>query len=181
MNKNTVNPERINIIERGPLPLIGCVFYGDPFHSKGGWDVENEIGLTWKRFMSLYEKNKDVIERYRVNTDTAYEVHIQPEDYEETKKFYVYVGVEVKTLDEIPLEMFGKVFPQTMYAVFTFKGRDIFRGGKYIWQQWLPTSEYEEAYPYLILAYDERFRGLDNEESEIDYHVPIRLKGGDNK
>lgn len=170
-----VNPGSIHIIEREPLQLIGCVFYGDPFHSKRGWDIENEIGITWKRFMELYETHKS-IDKIRVNKKTAYEIHIQPADYEETKKFYVYIGVEVSTLDEMPLEMFSKVFPATTYAVFTFKGKTIFKGGHYIWQEWLPHSKYEEAYPYLILAYDERFHGLDDEQSEIDYYVPVRLK-----
>lgn len=175
---HAVNLKKMDIIKRTPLHLVGCVFYGDPFHSRKGWDVENEIGLLWKRFMNLYEKHKDALERYRMNKDTAYEVHVQPEDYKDTKKFYVYVGVEVEKIEEMPLEMYGKVFPASMYAVFTFKGKDIFRGGEYIWQEWLPASDYEEAYPYVILAYDKtRFFGLDDENSELDYCVPIK-KGG---
>nr|AAU85412.1 uncharacterized protein conserved in bacteria [uncultured archaeon GZfos12E1]QNO53895.1 hypothetical protein LBDBNMAG_00030 [Methanosarcinales archaeon ANME-1 ERB6] len=172
-------PEKIEIVERDmPLKLIGCVYYGDPFHSKGEWSVENEIGLLWKRFMNLCEKHGDIIERHGANKNIAYEIHIQPKDYKETKKFYVYVGVEVTELAEMPLEMCGKVFPATMYAIFTFKGKDMFRGGEYIWQEWLPNSEnYEEAYPYFIQAYDKmRFHGLDNEKSEIDYYIPIKRK-----
>ena len=177
-NEDLAKPKKIDINKRKKsLKIIGCVYYGDPLHSKEGWNVENEIGLLWKRFMNLYEKYKDIIERHRINEKVAYEIHVQPEDYKETKKFYVYVGVEVTKLDEMPLEMYGKIFPATMYAVFTFKGKDIFRGGKYIWQKWLPNSNYEEAYPYLIQAYDEaRFHGLDNEESEIDYYIPIKRK-----
>ena len=177
--EDLAKPKKIEIVERhSPLKLIGCVYYGDPFHSEGEWSVENEIGLLWKRFMNLYEEHKDIIERYSTNKDIAYEIHIQPEDYKETKKFYVYVGVEVRKLDEMPLGMFSKVFPATMYAIFTFKGKDMFRGGEYIWQKWLPSSEnYEEAYPYFIQAYDKtRFHGLDNEESEIDYYIPIKRK-----
>jgi len=178
IDEDLVEPKKIDIIDRNKtLKLIGCVFYGDPFHSKEGWNVENEIGLLWKRFMNLYEKYKDIIERHRINEKVAYEIHVRPKDYKETKKFYVCVGVEVTKLDEMPLEMCGKIFPSTMYAIFTFKGKDIFRGGKYIWQKWLPNSNYEEAYPYFIEAYDEaRFHGLDNEDSEIDYWIPIKRK-----
>ena len=177
--EDLARPKKIEIAERhSPLKLIGCVYYGDPFHSKGEWSVENEIGLLWKRFMNLCEKHEGIIERYSTNKDVAYEIHIQPKDYKETKKFYVYVGVEVTELDEMPLEMFSKVFPAVMYAIFSFKGKDMFRGGEYIWQEWLPSSkDYEEAYPYFIQAYDKmRFHGLDDEESEIDYYIPIKRK-----
>ena len=41
----------------------------------------------------------------------------------------------------------------------------------------LPRSDYEEAYPYVILAYEEgRYFGLDDENSEIDYYVPVKRK-----
>ena len=173
--ENAATPEKIDFVERCILNLVGCIFYGDPFHSRKGWDTENEIGLTWKRFMDLYQKH--TIDN-RIHKRTIYEVHIQPDDYKETKKFYVYVGVEVGKIEKMPLEMFGKVFPATMYAVFTFKGKNIFRGGEYIWQDWLVNSDYEEAYPYVILAYEEgRYFGLDDENSEIDYYVPVKRKG----
>ncbi|MDY6958113.1 MAG: GyrI-like domain-containing protein [Halobacteriota archaeon] len=179
---DTVKPEKIEIIKRKePLKVMGSQFYGDPFHSEGEWSVKNEIGLLWQRFGSLLEKNRDAIDKIRLNKETAYEIHIQPEDYKDTKKYYVFVGVEVKEFTEMPIEFVGKVFPTTMYAVFTFKGEEMFRGGDFIWQEWLRTSsEYEEAYPCFIEVYNEtRFFGLDNKNSEIDYHIPVRLREGD--
>lgn len=117
VSKDLVKPQRIEIIDRKkPLKVMGCLFYGDPFHSKGEWSMENEIGLLWQRFGALYEKHKEMIDRYRVDKGVAYEIHIQPKDY-------------------------------------------------------------EEAFSYFIEAYDEtRFFGLDSENSEIDYYIPIRLK-----
>ena len=174
-------PKKIEIVTSDPLRLIGCVYYGDPFHSKKGWDVENEIGLLWKRFMALCERYSRFIERYGVNRQRGYEVHIRPEDYENTKKYHIFVGIEVCHIDEMPLEMSCKIFPATTYAVFTFKGKEIFKGGNYIWQNWLPNSRYDEAYPYFMEAYEEgRFYGLDDEESEIDYWVPVNEKGEKN-
>jgi AraC family transcriptional regulator len=174
--KNSLKPLKIEIIDEKSFKLVGCVFYGNPFHSKEEWNMENEIGLLWKRFYKLYEKYDKKLENYAIN-EVAYEAHIQPDDYSETGKFYVFVGLEVNRTDEMPLEMFCKTFPSTKYAVFTFKGREMFRGGEYIWQEWLPNSEYEEAYPYLMLAYyKNRYYGLDNENSEIDYYIPLKLK-----
>lgn len=178
---NFFEPLKIEIIEhKVPMKLLGCIFYGNPFHSVKGWDTENEIGQTWKRFMGLYKKYEDIIVNNIVNKKTAYEVHIQPDDYKLTKKFYVFIGTEVKETKDAPLEMDIKILPPTLYASFTFRGEGMIKGGEFIWGNWLPNSkEYEEAYPYFIQVYEEsRFFGLGNNESEIDYLVPIKLKEG---
>ncbi|MFX0015884.1 MAG: GyrI-like domain-containing protein [Promethearchaeota archaeon] len=175
-----VEPERITIINRGkPLRLLGCVFYGDPFHSVGGWSEENEIGLTWQRFMRLYEKHKAFIQQFCMKCEVMYEVHLEPEEYKNTKKFYVFTGIEITDSPEIPLELFNMTLPVSKYGIFTFKGENIFRGGEFIYNEWLPDSNYEEAHPFLIQAYDQRFKGMESsllEESELDYHIPIKLK-----
>lgn len=162
--------------------LLGCIFYGNPFHSEKEWDTENEIGKTWNRFMGLYKKYARRIEPYVLNKKVAYEVHIQPDDYKETKKFYVFIGTEIKETEDIPLEMDVKVLPHTLYASFTFQGAGIVKGGEFIWGNWLPnSSKYEESYPYFIQAYEEsRFFGLDDEKSQIDYMIPIKLKEAKN-
>jgi AraC family transcriptional regulator len=159
------------------VQLLGCVFYGDPFHSVGGWDTENEIGLTWKRFMKLYRENQLEIDKVAKNPDIQYEVHIEPDDFKESKKFYVFAGLEVKKISEPPLGMFPLVLPETRYAIFSFKGKDMMKGGDYIWNVWLPDSEYQESHPFVIQAYDgRRFKGLQNGDSELDWMVPIKSK-----
>ncbi len=176
MKQNQFKPRKIKIIRDKTLKLVGCVYYGDPFHSSKEWTIENEIGVLWNRFYKLYKKYGDILQKKVVN-DVAYEVHIQPDDYQETGKFYVYAGIEVSEQGKMPVEMFCKALPHTKYAVFTFKGEDMFRGGEYIWREWLPNSDYDEAYPYMVLAYDNtRYMGMDNPESEVDFYVPVKLK-----
>jgi len=59
--EDLAKPEKIEIVEpHKRLKLIGCVYYGDPFHSKEGWNIENEIGILWKRFMNLCEKHNEI-------------------------------------------------------------------------------------------------------------------------
>lgn len=178
MTESDIKPVKTEIIDDKSLQLVGCVFYGDPFHKKEGWSEENEIGLTWQRFIKLVEENEKTIREIAINPEINYEIHIQPADYEKNKKFYVFVGVEVNITGEIPLEMFNKTLQATKYAKFTFKGKNMFRGGEYIWKEWLPGSdEYEEAHPYLIQVYDSnRFKGMDNGESELDYMIPVKKK-----
>lgn len=179
LNKSQ-KPKKIQITEERSLKLIGCVFYGDPFHSKEEWSIENEIGLLWKRFSRLCAENREIFQKEMAN-NMAFEVHLQPDDYKETGKFFVYVGFEVIEIDAMPLEMFCKTLPTTKYAIFTFEGEEMFKGGEYIWKEWLHDSDYEEAYPYMALAYDkDRFLGLDNPKSQIDFYVPIKNKKKNN-
>ena len=61
------------ILEEKTFKLLGCVFYGDPFHSAEEWSYENEIGKLWQRFGALTYKysilmNKISIEIILVET-----------------------------------------------------------------------------------------------------------------
>lgn len=107
------------IIDKEQMALVGMVFYGDPFKEKGGWSQENEIGKLWKRFMAKEKQVKNRIGK------GAFEVHIGTEEYEKTKNYYVFVGVEVEKIDKLPPEMFAKILPPAKYAVFTLKGKEI--------------------------------------------------------
>jgi len=157
------------ILEKEKIVLVGMVFYGDPFKNQAGWSQENEIGKLWKRFVAREKTIKN-----RVGNG-GYEVHIEPEEYEETKNYYVFVGVEVEKIENLPLEMFTKILPATKYAVFTLKGREITSNWQdKIYKEWLPQSGYEEAHKFTIEYYDDRFKGIDNTESELDIYVPIK-------
>jgi AraC family transcriptional regulator len=157
------------ILEKEKIVLVGMVFYGDPFKNQAGWSQENEIGKLWKRFVAREKTIKNRVE------NGGYEVHIEPEEYEETKNFYVFVGVEVEKVEKLPLEMFTKILPAAKYAVFTLKGKEITSNWQdKIYKEWLPQSGYEEAHKFTIEYYDDRFRGIDNSESELDIYVPIK-------
>ena len=157
------------ILEKEKIVLVGMVFYGDPFKNQAGWSQENEIGKLWKRFVAREKTIKN-----RVGNG-GYEVHIEPKEYEETKNYYVFVGVEVEKVENLPLEMFTKILPATKYAVFTLKEKQITSNWQdKIYKEWLPKSGYEEAHKFTIEYYDDRFKGIDNTESELDVYVPIK-------
>ncbi len=157
------------IVEMEELTLVGMVFYGDPFKDARGWSEENEIGKLWTRFVAREKLIKNV------TGHGGYEVHIEPEEYEDTKKYYVFVGVKVGQVEDLPLEMFTKILPAGTYAVFTLKGEQITSDWtKAIYEEWLPGSGYRERDKFLIEYYDEkRFQGMDNPESQLDIYLPV--------
>ncbi|MHA2297928.1 MAG: GyrI-like domain-containing protein [Candidatus Hodarchaeales archaeon] len=173
-----MEPVTIEIMDKEEMTLIGSIFYGDPFHSSNSWNEENEIGLTWKRFNKCFEKHEKLLQEHVVNPDIGYELHIEPEDKSKnTKKFYVFTGVEVTKLDEMPLDFFYKVIPPSKFVRFVFRGKEMFSGPEYIYKEWLSKSDYQEAYPLLIEAYDaNRFKDGQSEDSELDYYIPIKPK-----
>ncbi len=162
------------ILDPKRLILAGSVFYGDPFHSAKEWTYENEIGLLWTRFMRLAQKYEFLLGDIAINPGKSYEVHIETTEYQKTRNYYVFVGIEVENDQDLPLEMFIKPLPETKYAVITTTGDDPERG-RWFFNQWLPHSGFVQSYPYIIQGYEEgRYFGLNNPRSEIDWYIPIR-------
>ncbi|MFX0184929.1 MAG: GyrI-like domain-containing protein [Candidatus Hodarchaeota archaeon] len=163
------------ILENQIFRFLGCVFYGDPFHEAVEWSYENEIGKLWGRFMKLHSKYSSLLKKICVDHNIAYELHLEPEEYETTRKYFVLVGVEVSYFEEIPLEMFVKILPKTDYVVFTTTMENKFERGGYIYKKWLPEHGYEQIFPYVIQLYDDRrYKGLEDPESEIDWFIPVK-------
>jgi len=166
------------IIESGQMTIVGMTFYGDPFKDVKDWSSENEIGKIWARFSKVWDARKAEIANV-LDHDAGYEVHYEPEEYKETKNFYVTVGVEVSEVGVVPLELSFKVLPATTYAVFKLKGKEIASNWPdRIYKEWMPGSGYEEAHKFLIECYGPTFKGPDDPESELVIRVPVRRKAG---
>ncbi len=165
---------KATIIEKTQMTLVGFNFFGDPFQLSQEWTEENEIGRLWKRFIGFFEKNRLKI-KHPTNNQICYEIHFENEESKLKGYFDIFVGLEVEKLDEVPLELLIKILPTTKYAVFTLEGDQIMSDWpKMIYQEWLPDSGYQIAYPYNIQVYDQRFKGLDNlAVSAIDVYVPV--------
>jgi AraC family transcriptional regulator len=161
------------VTEKRKLQLLGCSYYGNPFHTAKEWDTENEVGKLWKQFMNLSIKYSNMLSR-NCTSPLGYEVHIEPEEYSTTKNYYVFIGVEAANIQEMPLEMVLKILPETRYVKFTTKvaNKDV---GVAIFREWMPRNGYIQAYPYVIEAYDSnRFKSVEDNESEIDWYIPVK-------
>jgi len=155
--------------------LLGLNFFGDPFRFSGDWTEENEIGRLWKRFLAYLQENEQRIKHAQMD-GPMYEVHVQHEMTPRTGECEVFVGIEVEKLEDVPVLLSAKILPAVTYAVFTFRGKQIVSDwGHWIFDEWLPQSDFESAYPYGFQYYDERFKGLERlEESVLDVYIPVR-------
>lgn len=158
------------------LNLLACVFYGDPFHKAKEWSYSNEIGLLWSRFMQIFPKFFPIIQKSCINPNYSYEVHYEPQDYEKTKKYYVYVGIEIEPLDAIPLDFVVKPLPKTNYAIIHAKVTEHQKVEAFI-HKFLTNSkeEFIQAYPYLMQRYNkETYKGLNDPNSEMEWLIPVK-------
>jgi predicted transcriptional regulator YdeE len=156
------------------LNLLGLTFHGNPFQSADEWSQKNDIGLLWQRFMALFKKYKFLLEKLTDKSRTSYELHYEPEDFVETTHLDIFVGLNQNRQGEIPLDFVVKPLPEICYLIFTSKLADKSKL-EYFFQNWLQNKEveYQQAYPYVIQLYDERFRGMDDPSSVIEWMIPV--------
>ena len=106
------------------LIIVGMIYYGNPFWEAEAGAAENEIGKLWTRFNAYYEGNREAFKQ-EVGPNVGWELHIGTDEYEETKEYFVMVGVEVAEIDDLPAPVFAKVLPAGQFAVFTLRGEEM--------------------------------------------------------
>jgi AraC family transcriptional regulator len=161
------------IIDKKRIILVGMDFHGNPFQGGEGWSMGNAIGQLWQRFNGFYEKKKGLIKH--LASEAGYELWIDFEGEEESKDRYIFVGMEVEKLDELPLELVSRILPETRYAVYTLKGDEIKSDWSSQLSNWVSEVGLEQSYTYIIEYYDPvRFKGMASPDSELDIYVPVR-------
>jgi predicted transcriptional regulator YdeE len=165
----------IKVVERGPILLAGMGFFGNPFSNATAWDVDNEIGSLWKRFMALLSAEPDAIAERADRGETWYELHVNGPETPRTGRCEVFVGVEVGSLASLPLSCCAKVLPAAEYAVLTARGAEISSDwmGR-LYAEIVPSLGRAADERFCIDVYDARFKGMDRIlESEMDYYIPL--------
>lgn len=147
-------------------------FFVVGYSDYGAFFENNDISELWDRFIEVMDEVPN-----KVNPAVCYGVEFYTEEGLAVQKWNYMAALEVSTLEAIPIAMVGKVIPAQMYAVFTHKGSidTLSHSFKVIYDEWLPTSEYEPAAMFDFELYDERFNhGSPN--SEVDIYLPVRHK-----
>jgi len=162
------------IVQKDEIILVGMSFYGDPFETSAGWTEENQIGRLWQRLMGYLAENADAIQQ-RVPIQASYEVHVYGPETMSKGLFEVFVGLQVKRLETVPVDLLVKILPSAEYAVFTLQGEQISSDWHLEIDQWIAAAGYQGALPFSFQYYDERFKGLDQiEDSQLDIYMPVK-------
>ncbi len=136
----------------------------------------NVIHQLWERFATREKEIKNIaIHGVALEVSFDYET-VATEGEAEDWLFFDLVGLPVNSTADIPEGMTYKVIPAHMYAKFVHTGpiSTIMKTYNYIWEEWLPNSEYEYDYEACgVEWYDERFK-LEEEDSEFDIYIPIK-------
>jgi AraC family transcriptional regulator len=153
---------RITRLEK--MSVVGVTAYGEP--STGiftkTWDIflNLEKRFTWK------------------NENVGYGIEFYTDEFFNENKWFYMAAMEVDSLSDIPTTLVGKVILAHTYCVFNCRGGIAELGNvfRYAYDKWIPGSKYEVADCYDFELYDERFKGADNPETEIDIYIPIKEK-----
>jgi AraC family transcriptional regulator len=134
----------------------------------------NRTGELWRSFMV---RRKEITNNLS-NDLTSMQIYSSDffTSFNPINEFVKWAAVEVETLDKVPQGMETYTLTGGMYAVFHYKGSSddasIFQ---YIFQKWLPKSDYilDDRPHFEILG--EKYRNQDpNSEEEI--WIPVRRK-----
>ncbi len=156
------------------------VFYGDPFSLASAWDEDNEIGGLWKRFFSFLSEHPGTLRDRAGPGEAGYELHIHTTETPRTGRYEIFVGVETRSLDFVPVPCSAKVLPAADYAVVTARGAEIegdWTGRLY--SELIPGLGRRADESFCFEYYDSRFKGMDRlEESEVDFYFPLLPRDG---
>jgi predicted transcriptional regulator YdeE len=163
---------KTELVHLGGLLLGGVSFFGDPFRRKGGWDSDNEIGNTCRRYGDIIAGYPELVKPG--HRRIFYEVHIYGRETPDKGYFEVFAGEEVATA-ELPMELLTKYIPASDYLKVTLTGKEITEDWwKKIEEEQLPKQCVVKNDTYIIQAYDERFKGMDQiDASEMDAYIPV--------
>lgn len=151
------------ILSRAVLRLAGIPYHGDNSHG--------ELAGIWQRFMQQIE----TIACQKVPRQT-YGLWRYPNSFQHHRNFDYLAAIEVETCSRLPSNVSRTSLRPGRYARFEHRGRvqNIRQTYLHIYGEWLPQSGYQWAGNYDLEYYDERFTGVDREESILNILVPIR-------
>jgi AraC family transcriptional regulator len=155
-----VPPELIEMPEK---KLVGISFFISD---------ENEVtdlSPEWSRFLNEAHtiKNKIVPECY-------YQVQYWSENQEIGGLFF-FTGAEVTQVTDLNPLFVVKIIPKGRYLKFIHKGfsNKVGYTYKYIYNQFLPDTDYKLTLPFNYEYYGEKCLGPFNEESESEIYIPV--------
>ena len=138
--------------------------------------ADNKTPKLWQGFMPRRNEIKNNLQSGYFSIQ-VYDEAFTFKDFTPYTLFTKWAAVEVSDFEEIPSEMDAFILEGGLYAVFIHKGlaSDFPKTFQFIFQTWLPNSDYlVDTRPHFELLH-ERYRPDDPDASE-EVWIPIRPK-----
>lgn len=136
--------------------------------------AENKTAELWRSFMP----NRRFIINNLTNDMVSLQVY-KPSyfaNFNPTNEFEKWAVVEVTNFDNVPNDMETFILTSGLYAVFDYKGLSTDnRIFQYIYETWLPSSEYDlDDRPHFEVL-GEKYKNND-QTSEEEIWIPVQTK-----
>lgn len=152
------------LITLDSLYLVGIPFYHD-------LKLKNDLSSQWQVLLQNISRIPS-----RIIPEKYYQVQYWFQDQEMDSIFF-FIAAEVTSLNEIPIQFTAKILPEQQYLKFYHKGlsNKIGYTYQYIYEKWLPESEYKLPYLYNFEHYGKEHKGPYNKESTSEIYIPVKL------
>ena len=159
-----VNKMEPKIITKPPFTIVGLRYFGK--------NENNEIPELWTQFNQRMEELGGLKNE---TGEAAIGLCITPDDEPLEGAFEYVAGLPVTEVEEVPEDFVVRHVPEQTYAVFAHKGdmAGLSKTYEYIYETWLPQSDYELAQKMDFEYYDEDFKNF-APDSVFYIYIPIK-------
>tara|TARA_R110002072_G_scaffold114541_15_gene244653 strand:- start:2145 stop:2627 length:483 start_codon:yes stop_codon:yes gene_type:complete len=136
--------------------------------------IKNKTLELWQTFMP---RQKEIAKRLGTEYYSV-EVFADLEYFKEfnpNRKFEKWAAVRVENFNTIPEGMSKLKISSSLYAVFTYLGKasDAFKAYQYIYEEWIPSSDYELENKAHFAIMGKKYLG-ENPYSEEEIWIPVK-------
>lgn len=155
-------PELIRLNE---VALAGIAFYQDVANGK------NDLSTQWSTFMNHITMLPD-----RMDPPAFYQMQMWFDDTP-ADSIYFFIATAVHKSCAIPIQMTYKTIPSGEYLRFQHQGiaNQVGQTYRYIYEDWLPNSDYRLAHPFNFEYYGDKHLGPYNPNSITEIYIPVIL------
>lgn len=154
-----------------PPLLIECkerLLVGTSFFIDNEKEI-NDLSREWRLFLNEVHTIRNVIK-----PEKYYQVQYWSNN-QDLNGMYFFIGVEISHLEDLNPLFVLKTIPAGRYLQFTHKGlaNKVGYTYKYIYNQFLPNTDYRLNKPFNFEFYGEKCLGPYNENSESEIYIPV--------
>ena len=128
-----------------------------------------ELSREWNAFMKMVDL---------INHKTTPEQYFQIQywsEHQDVEGMHFFLGMEVNTLKDISPDFAIKIIPKGTYLRFVHEGlsRNVGFTYRYIYNEFLPNTQYKLVLPFNFECYGANCFSPDNEKSESYVFIPV--------